>query len=347
MTARDLDMTLPVQNPIEEPKDLGFGSVVGGANEKRLLNRDGTFNQRRHGLPFLRSLSFYHYFLTISWPKFFGIVGSGYVGANTLFAFAYLSCGTDSLAGVEPTRMGGAFWRAFFFSVETIGTIGYGNITPNNFAAHIVMAVEAFVGLLMFALGTGILFSRFSRPTAAVLFSDCAVITSYRGHHAFMFRVTNARSNQLVELEAKVLFSRIEGMHRKYDELKLERSRVTFFPLSWTVVHPIDERSPMFGLTSEMMTAADVEVMIMLSGMDETFSQIVHARSSYKPSEVLFDRKFVNIYRPVDEKGVVSIDVRRLSDTEVAEPEDFSHTSTWRHTGHFVGFSPPTRKPRV
>ena len=339
-------MTIPAQNPTEEPKDLGLGSVIGGANEKRLINRDGSFNPRRRGLPFLESLSFYHYFLTITWPKFFAIVTAGYVGANTLFALAYLACGADSLAGVEPTRMGGAFWRAFFFSVETIGTIGYGNITPNNFAAHIVMAVEALAGLLMFALGTGILFSRFSRPTASVMFSKTAVVSPYRGKHAFMFRVANARTNQLIELEAKVQFSRIEGVHRRYDQLKLERSRVTFFPLSWTVVHPIDESSPMFGMTSDELHAMDAEVLILLTGTDETFSQVVHARSSYKADEVLFGRRFVNIYNPVDEQGVVSIDVRKLSDTEEAEDEEWVHTTTWHHTGHFAGYSASARKPK-
>src|SRR3954467_7975547 len=120
-------MASPLQTTaVEEPKDLGFGSVVGGINEKRLLNRDGTFNPRRSGLPLLRSLSFYHYFLTISWPKFFGMVGVGYLGVNLLFASLYLACGTESLTGAEPARMGGTFWRAFFFSVETIGTVGYG-----------------------------------------------------------------------------------------------------------------------------------------------------------------------------------------------------------------------------
>lgn len=339
-------MTAPdIASPTaEEPKDLGFGSVVGGVNEKRLLNRDGSFNQRRHGLPFLRSLSFYHYFLTISWPKFFAITGAGYVGANILFALLYLACGVDSLAGLEPTRTGGAFWRAFFFSVETIGTIGYGNVAPNNFAAHLVMTAESLTGLLTFALGTGILFSRFSRPTAAIMFSDRAVVAPYRGITAFMFRVANQRSNQLVELEAKVLFSRIEGAHRRYDQVSLERSRVTFFPLSWTVVHPIDEKSPMFGMTEHDFRAKDAELMIMLTGVDETFSQTVHARSSYKPAEIVFGHKFVNIYNPVDENGVVSIDVRRLSDTEVAEQDDWAHTSTWHHTGHFAGFSPPARK---
>jgi len=339
-------MATPDVLPVEEPKDLGFGSVVGGRNEKRLLNRDGSFNPRRDGLPLLRSLSFYHYFLTISWPKFFTIVIAGYLGANALFAVAYLACGTDSLIGAEPARLGGAFWRAFFFSVETIGTVGYGNVSPNNFPAHIVMTIESLTGLLMFALGTGILFSRFSRPTAALMFSTRAVISPHRGRTAFMFRVTNARTNQLVELEAKVLFSRIEGVHRRYDQLTLERSRVTFFPLSWTVVHPIDEKSPMFGMTEDEMRSKDAEVMILLSGMDETFSTVVHGRSSYKPEEILFGHRFVNLYNAIDDDGVVSIDVRKLSHTEPAEDDEWAHTSTWHHTGHFAGYAPPVNRTR-
>jgi inward rectifier potassium channel len=267
------------------------------------------------------------------------------MGANVVFALAYLACGVDSLVG-GPAAMGGPFWRAFFFSVETIGTVGYGNVSPNNFPAHIVMTIESLTGLLMFALGTGVLFSRFSRPTAALMFSDTSVIAPYRGMHAFMFRVTNARSNQLVELEAKVLFSRIEGAHRKHDQLSLERSRVTFFPLAWTVVHPIDEKSPMYGMTPDDFKTKDAEVMIMITGTDETFSQVVHARSSYKPDEILGGRKFVSLYNPIGDDGIVSIDVRRLSETEVAEDEDWAHTSTWHHTGHFAGFSPPARRTK-
>jgi inward rectifier potassium channel len=173
------------------------------------------------------------------------------------------------------------------------------------------------------------------------MFSTRAVVAPYRGRHAFMFRVTNGRSNQLVELEAKVLFSRIEGTHRQYDELKLERSRVTFFPLSWTVVHPIDEKSPMFGMTAEEMAGKDAEVLILLQGTDETFSTVVHSRSSYKPEEIFFGQRFVNLYNPIDENGVVSIDVRKLSQTEAAGEEDWAYTSTWHHTGHFAGYSPP------
>jgi inward rectifier potassium channel len=330
----------PQQPDVEEPKDLGLGSIVGGANEKRLLNRDGSFNPRRRGLPFMTRLAPYHFLLTISWPKFLALVGVGFFAANSLFAFLYLACGAGALEGIPSSQTGGSFGRAFFFSVETLSTIGYGNIVPNGVAPHLVMTFESLTGLLVFALGTGILFARFSRPTAAIVFSNRSVVAPYRGITAFMFRVTNARSNQIVEIEAKVLFSRIEGSVRKYDELKLERSRVTFFPLSWTVVHPIDEKSPMRGYTHADFVAKDAEFLILLAGIDETFSQTVHARSSYKPEEIVVGEKFVNIYNDVDADGVISIDVRRLSETEPPPEDDYSQTSTWHHTGHFAGYAP-------
>lgn len=330
----------PPRPDIEEPKDLGFGSVVGGVNEKRLINRDGSFNPRRRGVPFFTSLAPYHFLLTISWPKFLALITVGYFAANVFFASLYLACGPAALDGIPSSQTGGAFGRAFFFSVETLSTIGYGNIVPNGVAPHLVMTMEALVGLLVFALGTGILFARFSRPTAAIVFSSRAVVAPYRNITAFMFRVTNGRSNQIVEIEAKVLFSRIEGTVRKYDELKLERRSVTFFPLSWTVVHPVDEKSPLYEHSHSDLIAKDAEFLILLAGIDETFSQTVHARSSYKPEEIVFGEKFVNIYNPLDEHGVISIDVRKLSDTEVAEAGDYSHTTTWHHTGHFVGYTP-------
>src|SRR5581483_2590983 len=168
------------------------------------------------------------------------------------------------------STVGGGFWRAFFFSVETLATIGYGEVSPNGMPAHFVMTVESLVGLLGFALGTGILFARFSRPTAAVVFSSKAVVAPYRGMTAFMFRITNARTNQLVELEAKVLFSYLDGSSRKYHQLDLERTKVVFFPLSWTIVHPINEKSPMFGMTHEEFVAREAEFMILLTGIDET-----------------------------------------------------------------------------
>ncbi|HYN80603.1 MAG TPA: ion channel [Gemmatimonadaceae bacterium] len=321
--------------------DLGFGTVVGGANEKRLLNRDGSFNPRREGMPFFSRLHPYHLLLTISWRRFFVVVVSGYVSANLLFALAYLACGPDAIGGQAPELFGGQFGRAFFLSVETLGTIGYGNIYPIGVAPNVIIAVESLSGLLMLALMTGLFFARFSRPTAAIVFSRRAVVTGYRGQTGLMFRLTNARANQLLELEAKVLFSRMEGDSRQYDQLALERKRVVFFPLSWTIVHPIDEKSPMWGMTADELAERDAEFLVLLSGIDETFSQLVHARTSYKPSEIVFGHRFVNIYKPVHADGTVAIDVRRLGETEPSpEADDWTDEQRLHHTTHFSAYAP-------
>ena len=331
-----------------EEKDLGFGSVIGGANEKRLLNRDGSFNPRREGMPFFTRLYPYHLLVTLSWPGFFVVVVSGYLLANLLFSLGYLACGPGAIGGLPPAYFGGVFGRAFFLSVETIGTIGYGNVYPIGVAANVLVMVESLSGLLVLALGTGILFARFSRPTAAIVFSDRAIVGNYRGKTGFMFRLTNARANQLIELEAKVLFSRVDGYSRQYDQLVLERTRVVFFPLSWTIVHPIDEKSPMWGMTAKELEERDAEFLVLLSGIDETFSQVVHARTSYKPSEIIFGHRFVNIYNPTRADGTVSINVRRLGDTEPAsDDDDVWEKSQSHHTMHFSAFAPNRpRKPK-
>jgi inward rectifier potassium channel len=329
--------------PGEEPKDLGFGTVVGGERQKRLLNRDGTFTSRREGFPPLSYLNGYHALLTISWPRFLGIVTVSYVVVNALFAWAYMLCGSEALGGLAEGLMGGAFLRAFFFSVETFATIGYGHVYPVGAAANWLVTVESLVGIFFAALLTGLIFARFSRPTAALWFSRIAVVAPYQGATGFMFRVTNARSNQLMELEAKVLYSRLDGTVRRYDQLKLERTSVVFFPLSWTIVHPINESSPLWGKMHVDLVAEDAEFDILLSGIDETFSQLVHARTSYKPEEITFGVRFTTIYNPLDADGTVSIDVSRLSDVEPAPLDDdgVDHTQTFRHTGHFTGFVPP------
>ena len=193
--------------------------------------------------------------------------------------------------------------------------------------------MESLVGLLGFALATGILFARFSRPIGELIFSRRAVIAPYQNTTAFMFRVVNRRSNQLIELEATVLFSRIIDGVRRYDKLALARSSVVFFPLSWTIVHPIDEQSPFWNLGPEELTASDAEILILITGTDETFAQSVHARSSYKPNEIEFGTRFISMYRPVGRDGVVKIDVRTLSATE--------RVPAWRPSSPGVDASPP------
>ena len=338
----------PAEAPsLDEPRDLGFGSIVGGARQKRLINRDGTFTSRRVGFSPFSYLNGYHALLTMTWPRFLGYVTAAYATMNGLFAAAYLFCGEGALGGTAMRLMGGRFLRAFFFSVDTFATIGYGNVFPIGAAANTLVAIESLVGLLFVALLTGLVFARFARPTAALMFSDIAVVAPYQGRSAFMFRVANARSNQLMELEAKILYSRLEGPGRHYDQLKLERTKVVFFPLSWTIVHPIDESSPLWGMEHADLVRHDAEFDILMSGIDETFSQTVHARSSYKPQEIVFGAKFSNVYNPVGRRGTISIDVSRLSDVEPApldDPSEQHFTQSFRHTGHFTGFvAPPER----
>jgi inward rectifier potassium channel len=333
-----------IPEALEEPRDLGFGSVVGGANERRMIERDGRFTARRLGFPPLSYLNGYHALLTITWPRFLGITSLAYLGVNGLFAMFYLMCGDGALGGLDQGVMGGRFMRAFFFSVDTFATIGYGNVYPIGTAANWLVTVEAMIGILAVALLTGLVFSRFSRPTAALLFSDVAVIAPYHGVTGFMFRITNARSNQLMELEAKVLFTRLQDGVRHYTQLKLERTRVVFFPLSWTIVHPIDEESPLFAWTHEDLERTEAELLILISGIDETFAQTVHARMSYKAHEIVVGKKFSNMYNPVGKDGTISIDVSKLSDVEDPPPDDdLRHTRSFRHTGHFTGFALPPR----
>ncbi len=298
-------------------RDLGFGAVVARESRQRLLNRDGTFNVRREGLPYWRSLSAYHYLLTISWPRFLTYVTIAYVLVNAIFAVTYVAAGAKALNVFrgEPTPL--RLRDAFFFSVHTLATIGYGNIAPQNTAANVLVAIEALVGLLGFSVVAGIVFARFARPTAQILFSDRALVSPYKDKTAFMFRIVNQRSSQLVEVEAKVQLSRRKagaptGFDREFIPLKLERERVLFFPLAWTVVHPIDDFSPLRGWTEKSLRDCDVEFLVLLNGFDETFSQTVHTRSSYKSDEIVWGAKFRTMFRPAEEGGELAIDIRKL-----------------------------------
>ena len=300
-------------------RDLGFGNVVANERRKRLLNRDGTFNVRRQGAGFWRSLSLYNWLLQITWPQFFGIAVATYLAVNLLFASAYLLAGADALAGPAP---GGPFGRAFFFSVETFGTIGYGNIAPQNAAAHVLVTIEALTGLLSIALITGILFARFSRPVPSIIFSERALIAPYRGGRAFMFRIANERSSQLIDLEARVvlaLFEKVDGHStRRFNVLSLERNRVALFPLSWTVVHPIDDTSPLYGLTEADLAERGAEFLVLLTGSDEVFMQTVHARSSYRYDEIVWGARFTDIFHKDEAAHDLTVDISRIHGFERA-----------------------------
>jgi inward rectifier potassium channel len=297
-------------------RDLGFGAVVARESRERLLNRDGTFNVNRSGRGFLASISPYHALLTMPWRTYFGLVIAAYAVTNLLFALGYHFCGPGALE-VSGGRTA-SFLEAFFFSVQTLATIGYGRIAPVGMAANAIVTVESLVGLLGFALAAGILFARFSRPLADIVFSQHAIVAPYGDMRAFEFRIANRRTNEVLELAAQVLFSRLEGPERirRFYALSLERSKVVFFPLSWTVVHPIDGSSPMSGLTHRDLVDTEAEFLILLTGIDETFSQTVQARSSYKADEIVWNARFTDIYRRPRDGGTLSVDVGRIHEIE-------------------------------
>ncbi len=324
MAEQTFDNDLLGQEPIEDgERDLGFGSVVAGRSRLRFLNPDGSFNVQRTGLPFFTSLNLYHIVLTMTWPTFLLIVLALYFFSNLVFGSLYTFIGDGSLVDTSSAPMTNTFIRSFFFSVQTFATIGYGTIHPVGILPNLLVTVESYYSLLSNALITGVVFARFARPTAKIVFSEVAVIAPYHGKTGLMFRLVNGRSSQMIEVEAKVMFARFcdeAGKQvRKFDELDLERQNVAFFPLSWTVVHPIDERSPLYGMTEDGLKRSDAEIVILLSATDETFSQIVNSRTSYKADQIRLGSKFISIYNEMKNNEPISIDVRKLSLTEKAE----------------------------
>ena len=304
----------------EEDRDLGFGSVVAGESRQRLLNQDGTFNVQRTGLPFLSSLNLYHTVISMSWTTFLVLTLLLYFLTNVFFGVLYAAFGATALIDTSEIPMDNLLLRGFFFSVQTFATIGCGTIHPIGIAPNLLVTIESYYSMIVTALITGIVFARFARPTAKVLFSKVAVVAPYRGIEGFMFRMVNGRNSQLIEVGVQVLFSRFVERNgkvsRQFDYLELERSHVAFFPLALTIVHPIDDASPMFGLSEEELQKTDAEILILLSATDESFASIVYTRSSFKASEIKFNRKFNSIYNPVKEGEQISIDISKLSQIE-------------------------------
>jgi inward rectifier potassium channel len=312
----------PAITEAPDTRDLGFGSVVAGQSRQRMLNPDGSFNVRRTGLSAATSLNLYHTLLSMTWRVFLGLVLLLYFLSNIFFGLLYASLGAEALVDISSTPTDNLFVRGFFFSVQTFATIGYGTIHPVGIVPNLIVTVESYYSLIANALITGLVFARFARPTAKIVFSKYAVIAPYQDITALMFRIVNGRSSQLIEVGAQVMFARFVNENgrvvRRFDILPLERRRVTFFPLTWTIVHPIDEGSPLYGLTAEDLKRTDAEILILLTATDETFSTVVHTRRSYKPDEVRLGYKFVNIYNESADGEPISIDVRKLSVIEKA-----------------------------
>jgi inward rectifier potassium channel len=294
--------------------DPGFTQKFTGVL-RRTINKDGSFNVRRRGSHW-RDIHPYLHLINMRWPAFLGLIFLAYLLVNTVFAAIYFSLGPGALQGADAVTNPGRFLNSFFFSAHTLTTVGYGSLAPRGTAANFVAAFEAMVGLMGFAVATGLLFGRISRPSARIGFSDSILVTPYQNGTSLQFRIVNLRPNMLMEIEAIVLLMTVEGpsdgLKRSYKRLALERERVHFLPLTWTVVHPIDESSPLQGLTPTALKTLQAEFLILIKGYDDTFSQTVHSRFSYRYDEIVWGGRFIAAF-DIDTAGDAVLDVDRVS----------------------------------
>jgi inward rectifier potassium channel len=281
---------------------------------RRAINKDGSFNVARRGTGW-RDIHPYLFLISIPWPAFLSLVSAAYLAVNTIFAGFYYALGPGHLQGGDSPHKFDRFLNAFFFSAHTLTTVGYGNIAPSTVSANILAVVEALIGLLGFALATGILFGRFSRPSARIGFSESALIAPYEGRTSLQLRILNRRPNALMEMEATVILMMVEGepgkQKRTFQGLTLERDTVDFLALTWTVVHPIDEASPLFGKTKEDAERKQAEVIVLIKGFDETFSQGVRARYSYRFDEIVWNAKFTPAFE-FDHTGNMVLNIDKV-----------------------------------
>jgi inward rectifier potassium channel len=290
---------LHVDNKPRHPGSSGptaRGGPIGTFRPARLIPRTGDEPLRieRRGLS-AGGWDLYHAVLTLPWPFFLGGVVAGYLGINLLFALLYLA-GGDVIANAEP----GSFWDAYMFSVQTLATIGYGSMSPKTPYADVLVAIEAFTGLFGVAVATSLMFTRFARPSARVLFARSAIVTYRDGAPALMLRMANERGNPVVDAQVRVVIARnevtAEGESvRRFHDVALTRTFSPLFALSWTVVHPIDAASPIFGATPESLAKEAAELMVFVAGIDDTFQTQIHARFSYLAHEIVWDRRFRDV----------------------------------------------------
>ncbi len=279
------------------------------ASAQRSSDTGDANNDRRRS-----RLDIYHRLLTMPWPALFGALSTIFVAFNLIFAGLYL-LQNGSIANARPHSL----TDAFFFSVQTTATIGYGDMRPATLYANLLVTIEVLAGMTMLAVATGLVFARFSRPTARVMFSRAAVIARHDGVPTLMFRAANQRRNQILEAQASVMLLRDETTGegvpmRRFHELLVVRPRTPVFVLTWTVMHPIDEASPLYGETRQSLIDRHAEIVVGIAGIDETFSQTIHARHSYRADEILWNRRFADILGHAG-AGPRSIDYGRFHDT--------------------------------
>jgi inward rectifier potassium channel len=304
------------QSLLKDNNDTGFGGNpdnYGG----RFVNRDGTFNVRKEGVAFYHRFSLYHSMLNMPSWKFFGALFTFYLTVNLIFASVYYFVGPGQFVGILSTNTWQFYKEMFFFSTETYTTVGYGRVNPIGDAANSIASVESMLGFLSFAIATGLLYGRFSRPKAFLLFSKNALISPYRDGSALMFRFATYKDNHTmtnvdIKVNAALLVEENGTTTYKFYDLNLERSHVESLPMNWTVVHPLISDSPIYDFAREDMKKADLEIYVSVRAFDDVYSNIVQQRTSYTTDEILFGRKFVQMYRESDDGKTTIVELQRL-----------------------------------
>ncbi len=309
-----------INNKAKALLNSGFGtnsSSYGG----RFINKNGSANVKKTGLNFFSRISWYHTLLDMSLWKFMLILLFFYIGINFVFALVYYAIGLEHLNGINTSSpVWVQFGQAYFFSAQTFTTVGYGHISPSGFVASAISAAEALIGLLSFAIATGLFFGRFSRPVAYLKFSHNALIAPYGDSTALMIRISPYKNTNFTEAEAKItLGMSVEEkgtLMNKFYSLDLEFAKVNSLSLSWTLVHPITKESPLYEFNSEDFAAISGEIFVFIKTFDDMFSTVVASSSSYTFDEVVYGAKFKPMYTRSSDNAKTILDLDKLNEFE-------------------------------
>ena len=306
-------------NPkLKTNNDTGFGSNANNYGG-RFINKDGTFNLRREGSGFFNRFSVYQRMLNLPLWKFIAVILIFYFIINLLFTCTYLCIGSNQLQGLLSAEPWARFKEVFYFSTQTFTTVGYGRINPGGDGANLVASLEALTGFLSFAIATGLIYGRFAKPKSYLAFSDLALISPYRGITGLMFRFVTYKDNHTltnVEIKVNIALRTDDNGVSSYNfyDLELERYKVDNLPMNWTVVHAIDEKSPLYGFAEADLAAADVELYVLVTAFDEVYSSLVLQRTSYTYQEMKFNAKFVPMYRESEDGMTTVLELHKLNE---------------------------------
>lgn len=315
-----MDLLKRINERAQAIRNTGFGTnpeSYGG----RLVKKDGLANIEKRGISFLDGISWYHTMIDMPIWKFITIVLTFYFGINFIFALIYFGIGIEHLDGISSSDNSlEQFGKAYFFSAQTFTTVGYGHISPVGFLTSALSSIEALFGLLSFAIATGLFFGRFSKPTAFIKFSDNALIAPYGESIALMMRLVPHKNTNFTDAEAKLtlgLSTEEDGkMVNKFYALDLELERVNSLNLSWTIVHPITENSPLYGFLKEDFKSLHGEVILYIKTFDDMYSTIVATRTSYTFEEIIYGAKFIPMYTRNSENSKTTLDIDKLNSYE-------------------------------